>query len=78
MCKTNASRRVQWHRLQPVGFGPCKDEPPQTEQAAKKVVYFVIPSGARNLSSMYAHEKKERFLAPLGMTKRMAAFFSSL
>jgi len=45
---------------------------------SEKVIYFVIPSGARNLSSMYTHEKKERFLAPLGMTKRMGAFFRNL
>jgi RNase P/RNase MRP subunit p30 len=32
-------------------------------------IVFVIPSGARNLSSIQAQEKKERFLAPLGMTK---------
>jgi hypothetical protein len=31
--------------------------------------HFVIPSGARNLSGGYADGKKERFLAPLGMTK---------
>jgi hypothetical protein len=39
----------------------------QASQAAEKVVYFVIPSEARNLSSIYAQEKKERFLASLGM-----------
>jgi hypothetical protein len=33
------------------------------------VIYFVIPSEARNLSSIQAQEKKERFLASLGMTK---------
>ena len=38
------------------------------EMAAKKVVYCVIPSEARNLSSIWLHEKKERFLASLGMT----------
>jgi hypothetical protein len=47
-------------------------------QAAEKIVYFVIPSGARNLSSIEAQEKKERFLAPLGMTKRMGHFFRTL
>src|ERR1700674_1408641 len=26
----------QWRRLQPVGFGPCKDEPPQAEACATK------------------------------------------
>jgi hypothetical protein len=35
----------------------------------KIVTIFVIPSEARNLSRGYAHEKKERFLASLGMTK---------
>jgi hypothetical protein len=30
---------------------------------------FVIPSEARNLSSILLHEKEERFLASLGMTK---------
>jgi hypothetical protein len=39
------------------------------EQAEEKLVYFVIPSEATNRSSMKAREKKERFLAPLGMTK---------
>jgi hypothetical protein len=39
-------------------------------EVAKKIQkHFVIPSGARNLSWSFAHEKKERFLAPLGMTK---------
>jgi hypothetical protein len=40
----------------------------QAPQAAEIVVYSVIPSGARNLSSIFAQVKKERFLAPLGMT----------
>jgi hypothetical protein len=30
---------------------------------------FVIPSEARNLSWVWTHEKHERFLASLGMTK---------
>jgi hypothetical protein len=30
---------------------------------------FVIPSGAKNFSSVQVREKKETFLAPLGMTK---------
>ena len=30
---------------------------------------FVIPSEARNLSSIQPYEKNERFLASLGMTK---------
>jgi hypothetical protein len=47
-------------------------------RASEKVVYFVIPSGARNLSSIELHEKKEGFLAPLGMTKGVAPFFRSL
>jgi hypothetical protein len=29
----------------------------------------VIPRGARNLSGVFVQEKKERFLAPLGMRK---------
>jgi hypothetical protein len=33
------------------------------QQAAEKVIYFVIPSEARNLSSTLLREKKERFLA---------------
>jgi hypothetical protein len=32
-------------------------------------IIFVIPSGARNLSRFSVREKKERFLAPLGMTE---------
>jgi hypothetical protein len=42
------------------------------ELAAKKVVYFVIPSEARNLSLICLislREMKERFLASLSMTK---------
>jgi hypothetical protein len=42
-------------------------------QAAKKVFYFVIPSEARNLSSICRHEKKEGFLASLGMTELPSA-----
>jgi hypothetical protein len=30
---------------------------------------IVIPSEARNLSAVFAHGQKERFLASLGMTK---------
>jgi hypothetical protein len=37
--------------------------------AVEVAVYFVIPSEARNLSWVRAGEKKERFLASLGMTK---------
>jgi hypothetical protein len=39
------------------------------ERFVEKAVHFVIPSEVRNLSSFRAREKKERFLAPLGMTK---------
>jgi hypothetical protein len=42
------------------------------------VVYFVIPSEARNLSSIDAQEKKERFLASLGMTKWWRGFYRRL
>jgi hypothetical protein len=48
-----------------------------TSQAAEKVIYFAFPSGARNLSSVYTHEKNERFLAPLEMTKEVGPFFRS-
>src|ERR1700674_5729725 len=64
-----------WRRLQPVGFGTWMDETPQAEQNAEKVVYFVILSEAKNLSSIYLHEKKERFFASLRMTKRRGALF---
>jgi hypothetical protein len=37
---------------------------------------FVIPSEARNLSSVEGREKKERFLASLGMTKQKFFFRS--
>jgi len=40
-----------------------------TSPVAEEAANFVIPSGARNLSAALANEKKERFLAPLGMTK---------
>jgi hypothetical protein len=46
------------------------------EQAAEKVDYFVILSGAKNLSLFYTYEKKERFFAPLRMT-RGVGFFSA-
>jgi hypothetical protein len=48
------------------------------KQAAEKVVYFVIRSEARNLSSIWPYEKKERFLASLGMTKFSRVFFRRL
>jgi hypothetical protein len=48
------------------------------EQVAEKVPNFVIPSEARNLSSIQAQEKKERFLASLGMTKGLEDFFRNL
>jgi len=47
-------------------LAPCR-----TEIA---LIIFVIPSGARNLSEGCADEKKERFLAPLGMTKLRGNF----
>jgi hypothetical protein len=46
---------------------PWKAPPYLTLQ--RKTRHFVIPSEARNLSSIHAQEKKERFLASLGMTK---------
>jgi hypothetical protein len=63
--------------LQLVDFGVCK-KPPQAEQIAEKVVIFVIPSEARNLSGGYADEKNEGFLASLGMTKSRGGFFRNL
>jgi hypothetical protein len=57
-----------------VGFDFRSSKNPQAEQAAEKIAYFVIPSGARNLSSIQAEEKKERFLAPLGMKKAWGTF----
>jgi hypothetical protein len=48
------------------------------KHAAEKVVYFVIPSEARNLSRVCAQGKKKRFLASLRMTKRSGDFFHSL
>jgi hypothetical protein len=41
--------------------------------AAEKVFHFVILGEARNLSSIWRHEKKERFLASLGMTELLSA-----
>ncbi len=38
----------------------------------------VIPSEAKNLSSIYAREKKERFVASLGMTEGLETFFRNL
>jgi hypothetical protein len=46
------------------------------EEAAEKVVYFVIPSEERNLSSIYSDEKKERFHSSRN-DKRREAFFSA-
>ena len=39
---------------------------------------FVFPSDARDLSWISPHEKKERFLASLGMAKGARPFFRSL
>jgi hypothetical protein len=50
----------------------------QARQAAEKVICFVIPSEARNLSPALGQEKKERFLASLGITKRVECFFGKL
>jgi hypothetical protein len=44
----------------------------------EKVTYLVIPSGARNPTAVKAHEKKERFLAPLRMTKGWGLYFRNL
>jgi hypothetical protein len=43
-------------------------------QAVEETIYFVIPSEARNLSGVQLEEKKERFLASLGMTKIVGVF----
>jgi hypothetical protein len=51
---------------------------PAVFQAEQKEIYFVIPSEARNLSSIWPHEKKERFLASLGMTKGVGPHFRNL
>jgi len=54
-----------------LGFRPGPYDPPQAEQTAEKVKFFVIPSEARNLSSIQVHQE-ERFLGGtrrLGMTK---------
>jgi hypothetical protein len=40
-------------------FARLKSKPNRLEQAAEKVVYFVIPSEARNLSLMKAQEKRD-------------------
>jgi len=48
------------------------------EGAAEKVVYFVIPSEARNLSFFSCGQIEERFLASLGMTKGQRPFFRIL
>jgi len=40
----------------------------------KSNLFFVDPSEARDLSWSYKHEKKERFLAPFGMTKSFETF----
>src|SRR5271165_3065027 len=64
----------------PIRGFPC----PQSENHSRRLqclrkkhpTIFVIPRGARNLSWFSAHEKKERFLAPLGMTKIWNLFHS--
>jgi hypothetical protein len=40
-----------------------------TQTDGERVVYFVIPNGARNLSFFSLVQIEESFLAPLGMTK---------
>jgi hypothetical protein len=52
---------MEWYNL-PVGL------------AAEKVIYFVIPNEARNLSWICPNEKKVGFLASLGMTKSGGPF----
>jgi hypothetical protein len=49
----------------------------QDEQAAEKLIYFVIPSEARNLSFFSWACIEERFLASLGMTKMVGTFSAS-
>ena len=73
----NQVRQTYDEYLQLISCVPTKDEPPQAEEAAEKVIYFVIPSEARNLSSIQRHEKKERFLASLGMTKGVGSSFGT-
>ncbi len=51
---------ARWER------GARKVKGTQAEQVAEKVFNSVIPSEARNLSSLYTTKKKERFLASLG------------
>jgi hypothetical protein len=52
------------------GLPRSKTETRQGEHPAEKVPYpFVILSEAGNLSLVYAQKKKERFFAPLRMTK---------
>ena len=46
----------------------------QASHRAEKPVNFVILSGAKNLSAAIASKKKDRFLAPLGMTKTLGTF----
>jgi hypothetical protein len=48
------------------------------EQPAEKVIYFVIPSAARNLSTVSIQEEQERFLTSFGMTKGWDAFSVSV
>jgi len=42
--------------------------PQEIKWGAEKVIYFVILSEAKNLSSVCVPEKKERFFASLRMT----------
>jgi hypothetical protein len=53
------------------------DDRGKRQQATGKIVHFVIPSEARNLSTVLAYENKERFLASLGMTKWWEIFFAT-
>jgi hypothetical protein len=44
------------------------------DEPADKIIYFAILSEAKNLSSVWAPEKKERFFASLRMTIILGSF----
>jgi hypothetical protein len=60
---------VPYRRKKSCGFSRCLSGTKfsQAPLFAAKIFYFVIPSEARNLSSIEI--EKKRFLASLGMTK---------
>jgi hypothetical protein len=69
------STRLPWRRLQPAWFGPCNHKNPQAKQAAEKVFYSVILSGAKNLSFFVFLVLNRREILRSAQNDRIGEFF---